>query len=49
MNRVVFVISICSQMTYFYDSQTGLVEKCIVEYPRTLKVWLCNSSFSLYI
>ena len=40
MNGVVFVISICSQLTYFYDAQTGLVEKCITEYPATLKVKL---------
>ena len=38
MNGVVFVISICSQLTYFYDAQTGLVEKCITQYPATLKV-----------
>ena len=38
MNGVVFVISISSQLTYFYDAQTGLVEKCITNYPGTLKV-----------
>jgi hypothetical protein len=38
LNGIVFVISICSQLTYFYDAQTGLVEKCITEYPATLKV-----------
>ena len=40
LNGVVFVISICSQLTYFYDAQQSLVEKCVFEYPGTLKVHL---------
>jgi hypothetical protein len=43
LNGMVFVISIASQLTYFYDAQSGLVEKCILEVPATLKVgfyWL---------
>lgn len=39
LNGVVFVISICSQLTYFYDAQQSLVEKCVFQYPGTLKVW----------
>jgi hypothetical protein len=38
LNGMVFVISIASQLTYFYDAQSGLVEKCILEVPATLKV-----------
>jgi hypothetical protein len=45
LNGMVFVISIASQLTYFYDAQSGLVEKCILEVPATLKVgfyWMQN-------
>ena len=38
MNMVIFIISIASQLTYFYDAQSGLVEKCIIGYPNTLLV-----------
>ena len=38
LNVVVFVISITSQLIYFYDAQSGLVEKCIDDYPTSLKV-----------
>ncbi len=38
MNGTIFIISIASQLTYFYDAQSGLVEKCILEVPATLKV-----------
>merc|ERR550519_2604297 len=37
LNGVVFVISICSQLTYFYDARETLVERCIADYPPTLK------------
>ena len=38
LNGVVFVISICSQLTYFYDAQQGLLEKCLFSFPVTLQV-----------
>ena len=38
LNGVVFIISICSQLTYFYDAQQGVIEKCVDQFPNTLKV-----------
>ena len=38
LNGVVFIISICSQLTYFYDAQQGVIEKCVEQFPNTLKV-----------
>ena len=38
LNGVIFIISICSQLTYLYDAQHGLVENCITSYPLTLQV-----------
>ena len=38
LNGVIFVISICSQLTYFIDAQQGLLEKCLFSFPATLKV-----------
>ena len=48
MNGVVFVISILSQLIYFYDAQSGLVEKCIYDYPLSLKVEEAFYVWSLY-
>ena len=44
LNGTIFVISICSQLTYLYDAQHGLVEKCINHYPLTLKVGISQVS-----
>ena len=38
LNGIIFVISICSQLTYFYDAQQGLLEKCLFSFPITLQV-----------
>jgi hypothetical protein len=52
LNGMVFVISIASQLTYFYDAQSGLVEKCILEVPATLKVgfyWIHCKENLIYV
>ena len=38
MNVIVFIISILSQLVYFFDAQSGLVEKCLLDFPLSMKV-----------